>query len=200
MVKAICNETESSTGSCDTDCEDFHKIIQKRKLVKKAQKSLKIVKEEDLDQILSSNEETVTTEEYFKQVHEFFKTQNKKNPQTKNRMKEYLYEKICEVCRDIKNDDLLLLCDYCDDAYHTYCLQPKLNGVPKEEVWACPICLKEKNERAFCIEDETTQINLIGEIPERNASTSTSEKKRQTILEEHYEVIKPEKEKKLVIF
>lgn len=43
---------------------------------------------------------------------------------------QYLYEKTCEKCQQTGNDDLLLLCDYCDDAYHTFCLSPVLVEVP----------------------------------------------------------------------
>lgn len=57
---------------------------------------------------------------------------------------EYLKKKVCEECREIENDDRLLFCDYCDDAYHTYCLKPILVEVPTEkEIWACPLCQKE---------------------------------------------------------
>lgn len=44
----------------------------------------------------------------------------------------YLLEKICEDCGDFRHEDKLLLCDYCDDAYHTFCLvNYKLQSIPK---------------------------------------------------------------------
>ena len=48
----------------------------------------------------------------------------------------------CEVCFTDENEHLLLLCDGCDDAYHTYCLQPRLDAIPENE-WFCPNCLYE---------------------------------------------------------
>lgn len=62
------------------------------------------------------------TELYLQEVHDAFKQLNCKNPDTQNRQREYLLEKLCEKCFDPDHDDLLLLCDVCDDAYHTFCL------------------------------------------------------------------------------
>jgi hypothetical protein len=39
------------------------------------------------------------------------------------------------------NENLLLLCDDCNDGYHTFCLNPPLPAVPGEDVdWLCPVC------------------------------------------------------------
>jgi PHD-finger len=46
----------------------------------------------------------------------------------------------CRICRDHRNWDLMLLCDNCDDGYHTFCLTPPLAAVP-DGVWLCPDCL-----------------------------------------------------------
>lgn len=34
----------------------------------------------------------------------------------------------------------MLLCDGCDDAYHTYCLIPPMQEIPKGD-WRCPKCV-----------------------------------------------------------
>lgn len=54
---------------------------------------------------------------------------NKKYSQLmkKHPNKNYEYDKNvdlkrCEVCTDFVNDQYMLLCDICDDGYHTYCL------------------------------------------------------------------------------
>lgn len=62
------------------------------------------------------------TEMYLDEVHKSFKQLNCKNPDSQNRQQEYLLEKLCEKCFNPEHDDLLLLCDACDDAYHTFCL------------------------------------------------------------------------------
>ena len=47
-------------------------------------------------------------------------------------------EKHCEICKQFTNDENLLLCDYCDDAYHYYCITPALVEIPDEnELWIC---------------------------------------------------------------
>ena len=44
---------------------------------------------------------------------------------------------VCLVCKRGNNDDKLLLCDGCDEPYHTYCLN--LSAVPPGD-WFCPCC------------------------------------------------------------
>lgn len=181
--------------SVPPESEPLPKAIHKR-----PKKKVKLVTEDVIDEMLcSSSEDTVTPEEYFRTVHEFFRAQNKKNPGTSNRMKEYLYEKACEVCRDIRDEHLLLLCDYCDDGYHTYCLQPKIEQIP-EDVWCCPECLRERKEKMLIGDDldETTQ-KVVGTPRQSkgkgdNPSTSTKKSQRQTTLHEHYGRIKAEPE------
>lgn len=200
MVK-YCSQypNEDTVTNEETDCEEIDRVIYKKKLQKQKstkypREAKKFSKEDELENYLTCNEETITSEEYFKQVHEFFKNQNKKNPQTNYRMKEYLYEKVCEVCNDIRNDHLMLLCDYCDDAYHTYCLQPKLESVPEEDVWICPLCYVEKNRKE--IEEKHQKLNKSAS----SSGRSSKKNQRQTLLEEHYEIVKPEKECVKVFF
>ena len=45
----------------------------------------------------------------------------------------------CQVCDTASDAQNLMLCDMCDEAYHTYCLRPVLKRVPPGE-WACPRC------------------------------------------------------------
>lgn len=46
------------------------------------------------------------------------------------------------VCGRGDKEDRLLLCDGCDDSYHTFCLIPPLQEVPKGD-WRCPKCVAE---------------------------------------------------------
>ncbi|KAG8236043.1 hypothetical protein J437_LFUL015643 [Ladona fulva] len=47
---------------------------------------------------------------------------------------------VCVNCGRGDREASLLLCDGCDDSYHTFCLIPSLNSVPKGD-WRCPKCV-----------------------------------------------------------
>ncbi|CAB1347386.1 unnamed protein product [Coregonus sp. 'balchen'] len=49
---------------------------------------------------------------------------------------------MCLMCGRGDEEDRLLLCDGCDDSYHTFCLIPPLQDVPKGD-WRCPKCVAE---------------------------------------------------------
>jgi hypothetical protein len=46
---------------------------------------------------------------------------------------------VCEACGDGADESNLLLCDECDVAFHTYCLEPKLDKIPTGS-WRCHWC------------------------------------------------------------
>ncbi|XP_005096072.1 tyrosine-protein kinase BAZ1B [Aplysia californica] len=45
----------------------------------------------------------------------------------------------CKICRKKCDDDRLLLCDECNQAFHMYCLRPTLAKLPSGD-WFCPAC------------------------------------------------------------
>lgn len=47
---------------------------------------------------------------------------------------------ICHMCNRGDGEEYMLLCDGCDDAFHTYCLIPPMPEVPKGD-WRCPKCV-----------------------------------------------------------
>jgi hypothetical protein len=47
----------------------------------------------------------------------------------------------CEQCRDTGNEDVMLICDGCDNGYHMFCLQPPLESIPAGD-WFCVSCTK----------------------------------------------------------
>merc|ERR1711862_596428 len=67
----------------------------------------------------------------------------------------------CKVCRRKTDSDNMLLCDSCDNGYHTYCLKPKLKTIPSGD-WYCPECKpkervrspKKKVRKSFSLHEE----------------------------------------------
>ncbi|KAE8623760.1 hypothetical protein XENTR_v10005720 [Xenopus tropicalis] len=74
----------------------------------------------------------------------------------------------CLVCGSGSDEDRLLLCDGCDDSYHTFCLIPPLQDVPKGD-WRCPKCLAQecsKPQEAFGFEQASRDytLRMFGEM------------------------------------
>lgn len=59
---------------------------------------------------------------------------------------------ICHMCNRGDGEEYMLLCDGCDDAFHTYCLIPPMPEVPKGD-WRCPKCVAK-----VCIHCEMVMI------------------------------------------
>lgn len=57
---------------------------------------------------------------------------------------------VCRMCGRGDDDEKLLLCDGCDDNYHTYCLLPPLTEPPKGN-WRCPKCVAEVGGQRLCV-------------------------------------------------
>ncbi|XP_039175006.1 lysine-specific demethylase 5B isoform X1 [Crotalus tigris] len=69
---------------------------------------------------------------------------------------------VCLLCGSGNDEDRLLLCDGCDDSYHTFCLIPPLQDVPKGD-WRCPQCLAQecnKPQEAFGFEQAARDYTL----------------------------------------
>lgn len=51
-------------------------------------------------------------------------------------------DKSCQVCGvgDI-DEEFILICDGCDQEYHTYCMTPAIHEIPTDD-WFCPLCCK----------------------------------------------------------
>uniref|UniRef100_A0A8C5MKI2 [histone H3]-trimethyl-L-lysine(4) demethylase n=1 Tax=Leptobrachium leishanense TaxID=445787 RepID=A0A8C5MKI2_9ANUR len=75
---------------------------------------------------------------------------------------------VCYLCGSGSEEDRLLLCDGCDDSYHTFCLIPPLQEVPKGD-WRCPKCLAQecsKPQEAFGFEQAARDytLRMFGEM------------------------------------
>ncbi|XP_068151533.1 lysine-specific demethylase 5 isoform X2 [Drosophila tropicalis] len=73
-----------------------------------------------------------------------------------------LMKYICHICNRGDIEEAMLLCDGCDDSYHTFCLLPPLSSIPKGE-WLCPRCVVEevsKPQEAFGFEQAEREYTL----------------------------------------
>lgn len=71
-------------------------------------------------------------------------------------------EYLCQVCNRGDSEESMLLCDGCDDSYHTYCLIPPLTSVPRGD-WRCPRCVAEECNKpieAFGFEQAKREYTL----------------------------------------
>ncbi|XP_051172019.1 lysine-specific demethylase lid isoform X2 [Leptopilina boulardi] len=78
---------------------------------------------------------------------------------------------ICHNCGRGDNEENMLLCDGCDDSYHTFCLLPPLTEIPKGD-WRCPKCVAEevsKPMEAFGFEQAQREYTLqqFGEMADQ---------------------------------
>ena len=72
----------------------------------------------------------------------------------------------------------LLLCDQCDDEYHTTCLKPPLHNVPKSKKWFCPSC-RSKGSKEKAVSTVTTRGKGDSGTSSGRESCSKSPEKRR---------------------
>lgn len=88
----------------------------------------------------------------------------KKNLDSENdpRHRDKLAKYICRNCGRGDGEENMLLCDGCDDSYHTFCLMPPVSEIPKGD-WCCPKCVAaevSKPTEAFGFEQAQREYNL----------------------------------------
>jgi hypothetical protein len=77
----------------------------------------------------------------------------------------------CRKCHGKHDSESLLVCDGCDEEYHTYCLTKPLEEIPQNS-WYCTCCSKKMHKKA-AKETEKVVVKITGK-EEENASKSTS--------------------------
>nr|CDJ96686.1 remodeling and spacing factor 1 [Haemonchus contortus] len=114
------DDSEGSAGSSDPEIDgsassddEFKPKTPKKSTGKRRHRKKKVIEEEDDDESADEDEEEV------------------------RRRAEGDFA--CGSCKLSDNEEILLLCDNCDDAWHTTCLKPPLWFVPGGK-WYCPKC------------------------------------------------------------
>lgn len=93
-----------------------------------------------------------------------------KDPKFKKSKEKYRNQmlKRCQECSDFINSERMLYCIYCQDAYHSYCLNPPYKKIPaNRECIVCPKCKEEKKK------DQLKQLTLNDIFSEVKTSTPT---------------------------
>ncbi|CAH1103658.1 unnamed protein product [Psylliodes chrysocephalus] len=103
----------------------------------------------------------------------------KKDPKPRHKAVKYdfdpvslnLAKYVCHNCNRGDAEEYMLLCDGCDDSYHTFCLMPPLSEIPKGD-WRCPKCVAEevsKPMEAFGFEQAQREYTLqqFGEMADQ---------------------------------
>ncbi|KAG5885696.1 hypothetical protein JTB14_002310 [Gonioctena quinquepunctata] len=99
----------------------------------------------------------------------------KKEPKPRSKNVKYdfdpLAKYVCHNCNRGDSEEYMLLCDGCDDSYHTFCLMPPLSEIPKGD-WRCPKCVAEevsKPMEAFGFEQAQREYTLqqFGEMADQ---------------------------------
>uniref|UniRef100_A0A0R3RR14 PHD-type domain-containing protein n=1 Tax=Elaeophora elaphi TaxID=1147741 RepID=A0A0R3RR14_9BILA len=92
----------------------------------------------------------------------------------KKERKKATEETLCMKCNKSSNPEVLLLCDLCDEAWHTWCLHPMLWYVPDDD-WFCPNC-----QQAMLIEKFSKVLVVLAEQVKRKAA---EDKKKEAAAE-----------------
>lgn len=90
----------------------------------------------------------------------------------------------CKVCRKKADPELMLLCDRCDNAYHMYCLKPKLKSIPEGD-WFCPECKpkervrspKKKVRKSFSFHEAESDEEEEEEVTSKKKTNNKSKKR-----------------------
>lgn len=90
---------------------------------------------------------------------------------TRRNLADPLAKYVCHICTRGDGEEAMLLCDGCDDSYHTFCLIPPLADIPKGD-WRCPKCVVEevsKPVEAFGFEQAQREYTLqqFGEMADQ---------------------------------
>jgi PHD-finger len=80
----------------------------------------------------------------------------------------------CRVCFGKHKQTQLLLCDQCDEEYHTFCLDPPMTAFPDMKRWYCPICAKANSRKQANSTIRSSRRNSIVDLKSRESTVTVS--------------------------
>uniref|UniRef100_A0A7E4WBJ9 PHD-type domain-containing protein n=1 Tax=Panagrellus redivivus TaxID=6233 RepID=A0A7E4WBJ9_PANRE len=85
----------------------------------------------------------------------------------------------CQACEASTHWEVLLLCDMCDSAWHTFCLKPRLWYVPDDD-WFCPMCQHAMLvDRLTTIEKDLCEALKVKEVEDAKKKLAAERLKRE---------------------
>ncbi|XP_076463791.1 bromodomain adjacent to zinc finger domain protein 1A-like [Babylonia areolata] len=100
----------------------------------------------------------------------------------------------CRICRRMRDDDKMLLCDKCDRGHHIYCLKPPLAKIPSGD-WFCYTCRPKasapaprKRRQNFDIDEEEEEESMEYENSMERASGDEEDEEEVEDSEEEEDV------------
>uniref|UniRef100_A0A3B1JLM7 Remodeling and spacing factor 1 n=1 Tax=Astyanax mexicanus TaxID=7994 RepID=A0A3B1JLM7_ASTMX len=169
------SESEASEGRClrrsPRICRPSAKVveIQDRKVEKKQATSLT---EKDKDESDEKEEEEITVQKKPRERKvdpEDFKVNS--DSSTSCSEEELPNDDPCKHCGLPNHPELILLCDSCDNGYHTACLRPPLMIIPDGE-WFCPPC----QHKLLCDKLEEQLVNIDAALKKKERAERRKER------------------------
>lgn len=141
-VTMAASKTSSTAAAADNETSDDEVVIVCSSNDNYNKRARRMTTNMSLSTATISAKTTTTTSSKSKSKNG---SRSKKGTQTNEDEDEYpipVDEIICLNCGRGDDEQFILLCDGCDDSYHTFCLFPPLKEVPKGD-WRCPTCVAE---------------------------------------------------------
>jgi hypothetical protein len=89
----------------------------------------------------------------------------------------------CTRCGNHRKGAVMLLCDHCDAAYHTYCLNPPLTDIPDGN-WICPDCTRAGVTQAQVAERQSRYIPSPVSRPNLELPSPQRRRKAKALVDE----------------
>lgn len=168
-------KTIDSKLESESDDQDYkpHKIVARQAVQPPsettARRSKRFLQQQKQDEVVKKEKEK---EKELVSPKKMVTRSTPEKPRTRsNHENDPLAKYVCHICERGDVEEAMLLCDGCDDSYHTFCLMPPLSDIPKGD-WRCPKCVVEevnKPVEAFGFEQAQREYTLqqFGEMADQ---------------------------------